>query len=225
MPITIFRLQQAAAIRQQACELAFANRAKDEVLAILGHELHTLAPIVTALDILIQRDGGSSPPEVLMIKRQAEHAVRVVDDLLDVSHLTNGQLELALAPVEIATVVALAIGMVGPLVEQRQHRLVVDVPITGLLVNGDENRLRQLLANLLTNAACYTDPGGQVQIVGRRSDHEIVIDVLDSGTGIAPELVPRLFEYVRSRIALPGEASPTSGASQYRHRARREPSE
>jgi signal transduction histidine kinase len=192
---TIARLQQAATIQQQAAELASALRAKDEFLAILGHELRNpLAPIVAAVDILTRRAGGMPPREVLIIKRQAVHVVRLVDDLLDVSRLTSGKLELALAAVEIEAVVARAIEMAAPLIEQRQHRLEVDVPLTGLLVNGDENRLAQVFANLLTNAARYTEPGGRVQIVGRRSDHEIVIDVVDNGTGISPELAPSLFE-------------------------------
>lgn len=192
---TLARLQQAATIQQQSAELAAANRAKDEFLAILGHELRNpLAPIVTAVEILIRRAGDSAPREVLMIKRQAEHVVRLVDDLLDVSRLTNGKLELALAPVEIASVVARAIELAGPLIEQRQHRLEVDVPLTGLLVSGDESRLQQVFANLLTNAARYMEPGGQVLIVARRGDHEIVVDVIDEGSGISPKLVPRLFE-------------------------------
>ena len=146
-----------------------ANRAKDEFLAMLGHELRNpLAPILTALQLLKLRGVDAAERERGIIERQVKHLVRLVDDLLDVSRITRGKIELRRAPVELADVVARAIEMSSPLLEQQRHDLRVDVPRTGLTVHADAGRLAQVVANLLTNAAKYTEPGGTIAVTAPR---------------------------------------------------------
>jgi PAS domain S-box-containing protein len=186
-------LQSEQAARTQAEQ---ASRAKDEFLAMLGHELRNpLSPIVTALQLLKLR-GGPQPAsrEHDIIERQVRHLVRLVDDLLDVSRITRGKITLARAPVEMAEVTAKAVEMAAPLLEQRQQVLTVDVPRTGLCVSGDQDRLAQVVTNLLTNAAKYTPRGGRITVTGRRTGGEVELRVLDSGVGISAELLPRVFD-------------------------------
>jgi PAS domain S-box-containing protein len=172
-----------------------ANRAKDEFLAVLGHELRNpLAPIRTALDLMRLRQPDALVRERETLERQVQHLVRLVDDLLDVSRITRGRIELSRAPVEVAAVVAHAIEMASPLLERRGHRLSCDVAARGLVVEGDEDRLAQIVANLLTNAARYTDPGGSIEIRAEVRDAQLAISVRDSGIGIAPDVLPRIFE-------------------------------
>jgi signal transduction histidine kinase/ActR/RegA family two-component response regulator len=191
---SVARLRQAATIQRQARQLEAANRAKDDFLAILGHELRNpLAPILLSVELIDRRLGDGAPPELVIIKRQALHLVRLVDDLLDVARLTRGTIELVFAPVETATFVDRALEMASPLIEARRHRLRVAVPPRGLCVNGDLNRLAQVVANLLTNAARYTEPGGSIEVVARGDDGDVVIDVTDDGRGIPSESLMRIF--------------------------------
>jgi signal transduction histidine kinase/CheY-like chemotaxis protein len=170
-----------------------ASRAKDEFLAMLGHELRNpLSPIVTALELLELR-GQAPSRELVIIGRQVQHMVRLIDDLLDVSRITRGKVHLEKQAVEIAAVVARALEMASPLLEQHQHRLAVDVPATGLEVYGDPDRLAQVAANLLTNAAKYTPPGGNIRVRGYVENNEIVLSVSDNGQGLSAELLPRVF--------------------------------
>lgn len=172
-----------------------AARAKDEFLAMLGHELRNpLAPILTALHLMRLRAPGVVEKERLAIERQVNHLVRLVDDLLDVSRITRGNVELKTARIELGEVVARAIETASPLLEQRRHNLSVSVPARGLAINGDSSRLTQVVANLLTNAAKYTEPGGQVSIVATREEGDVVLRVRDSGIGILPEMLPRIFD-------------------------------
>jgi PAS domain S-box-containing protein len=171
-----------------------ANRAKDEFLAMLGHELRNpLAPMLTALELMNLRLGDTAHREREVIARQTHHLVRLVDDLLDVSRITRGKIELKRRPLELARAVESALETTGPLLEQRRHHVVCNVPRDGLRVDGDEDRLAQAIANLLTNAAKYTDPGGQIEIIGGEQHGLAVLRVRDNGAGIAPELRPRLF--------------------------------
>jgi PAS domain S-box-containing protein len=173
-----------------------AGRKKDEFLAMLGHELRNpLAPILTALQLMKLRGlatGAEREREV--IERQVRHVARLVDDLLDVSKITRGKISLQREPIEISLAIAKAVEMVGPIVERRTHRLGVDVPAEGLVVDGDPFRLSQVIANLLTNAALYTPHGGRIDLSARREGMDVVVDVSDTGSGIGPELLPRLFE-------------------------------
>ena len=179
-----------------------ANRAKDEFLAMLGHELRNpLSPILTALQLMKLRGGDELERERTVIERQVSHLTRLVDDLLDVSRIARGKVELKEELVEIAEVVAKAIEIATPLLDQRAHALDVDVP-RGLWVRGDSIRLNQVVSNLLTNAAKYTPPGGRITVRAAEERGEIVIRVRDTGIGIAADVLPHVFDLVR-----PGAAS------------------
>jgi PAS domain S-box-containing protein len=176
-------------------ELQQANRAKDEFLAMLGHELRNpLAPIVTALQLMKMRGDTHTQREQQVIARQVDHLMRLVDDLLDVSRIARGRIELRKEPVEIADVLAKAVEMASPLFEQHRHRLVLDVKPEGLRCEGDPVRLAQVVANLLTNAARYTPPGGDIELAAARMGGDIAIRVKDNGIGIAAEMLPRVFD-------------------------------
>jgi PAS domain S-box-containing protein len=182
--------------RERALAIAeSASRAKDEFLAMLGHELRNpLSPIVTALQLMKLKGEVGSTREQQVIERQVEHLVRLVDDLLDVSRITRGKVDLSLEPVDLRAAVDKAIEMAGPLLEQRRHRFTVEVPDQGMRLAADVARLAQVVANLLTNAARYTEPGGTIALSARREADMIVLSVVDDGIGIDPELLPRVFE-------------------------------
>jgi PAS domain S-box-containing protein len=172
-----------------------ANRAKDEFLAMLGHELRNpLSPILTALQLMKLRGSDGFERERTVIERQVNHLTRLVDDLLDVSRIARGKVELKAEIVEVADVVAKAIEMSCPLLEQRAHTLTVDVPKRGLAIEGDPTRLGQVISNLLTNAAKYTPPGGHVIVRGGEEHGDVVLRVRDTGIGIAPDVLPRVFD-------------------------------
>ncbi|AKJ04976.1 signal transduction histidine kinase [Archangium gephyra] len=171
-----------------------ATRAKDVFLAMLGHELRNpLAPIVTSMEVL-RRRGLAQTPEHEVIARQLRHVVRLVDDLLDMARLARGQLSLHREPLELSSVSSRAVEAATPLIERRRHVLETDVPSSGLPVLGDADRLTQVIANLLTNAAKYTPPGGHIRLRAGALDGGIGLVVEDDGQGLARELIPRLFE-------------------------------
>jgi len=172
-----------------------ADRRKDEILAMLGHELRNpLSPILTALYLMRHKGDAASSRERAVIERQVHHLVSLVDDLLDVSRITRGKIKLDPRPIELARVVERAIETASPLFEKKLHTLRVDVPASGLVVGADEARLSQALANLLENAARYTEPGGHVDVEARREGAEIVVRIRDDGIGIAPERLPLIFD-------------------------------
>lgn len=172
-----------------------ANRSKDEFLAMLGHELRNpLAPITTALHLMRLRESGEYLREREIIERQAAHLVQLVDDLLDVSRIARGKISLSSAPVSIAVIITNAVEMASPLFEQRRHSLELDLPKRTLEIEGDRLRLAQVFANLLTNAAKYTEPGGAISVKARRDGNEVVVQVKDSGIGIPPEQLPHIFD-------------------------------
>lgn len=181
-----------------------ANRAKDEFLAMLGHELRNpLAPIQTALQLMRLRGNNTAERERMVIERQVNHLTRLVDDLLDVSRIARGPVDLDRTRIEIAEVVAKAIEIASPLLEQRKHALDVRVPRHGLIVDGDLFRLGQVMSNLLTNAAKYTESGGRITVHAAREGNDIVIQVRDTGMGISGEMLPRVFDlFVQERQAL-----------------------
>ena len=172
-----------------------ANRAKDEFMAMLGHELRNpLSPILTALQLMKLRGATTLERERTVIERQVMHLTRLVDDLLDVSRIARGKVELKTERIELAEVVARAVEIASPLLEERRQALTVDVPRSGLLLDADAARLSQVVSNLLTNAAKYTPAGGRVIVSGVREAHEIVLRVRDTGIGIAADVLPRVFE-------------------------------
>jgi len=193
--LEIERVRLYQEIRLARAEAEAASRAKDVFLAMLGHELRNpLAPILTALQLMQLRDGGACSRERLVIERQVSHLVRLVDDLLDVSRITRGKLELARQPIEIAEIIAKAIEMASTLLEQQRHQLSVAVPLAGLRVDADHARLAQVFCNLVTNAAKYTRPGGHVHVAAQRDGDEIVVRISDDGEGIDPMLLARVFD-------------------------------
>lgn len=172
-----------------------ASQAKDEFLAMLGHELRNpLAPIVTALDLMKLRAGSPLPREHQIIERQVDHLSQLVDDLLDISRVARGQVTLRRERVELGDVVAKAVETASPLLEQRRHYLRIEVPGSGLTVDADVSRLAQIIANLLTNAAKYTEPGGNIDIRGWREGDHISLSVKDNGIGIDAALLPQVFD-------------------------------
>jgi len=184
-------LVRADAARAQA---EAANRAKDEFLAMLGHELRNpLAPIITALHVLRLR-GKNDTREWEIIDRQAKHLSNLVDDLLDVSRITRGTVDLGRELVEVSTLFTRSVEMVLPLYQERQHELRETLPETELWLEGDERRLIQIISNLLTNAAKYTPPGGQVLLIARQEGDQVELTVRDNGQGMTPELLARVFD-------------------------------
>ena len=172
-----------------------AVRAKDDFLAMLGHELRNpLAPIVTALELVKMRGETPFARELSIIERQAYHLVHLVDDLLDVARLAKGKITLDKSELEISLPLERAIEMTAPLIKQHHHQLIVDIPPSGLAVCGDENRLAQVFSNLLTNAAKYTPDGGKIEVSAEQDGTCVAVRVRDNGVGIAPELQPRLFD-------------------------------
>jgi PAS domain S-box-containing protein len=183
------------AAEQARAEAEQANRAKDEFLAMLGHELRNpLAPILTALDLLRLRPEMADEPTRLILERQVGHMVRLVNDLLDVSRIARGKVELEKQRMEIATAVAKAVEIASPLFEQSEQHLTVKVPALGLAIDGDPTRLAQVVSNLLTNASKYTERGGLITVAAEAEGGEVVLKVSDTGIGITAEMLPRVFD-------------------------------
>ena len=189
--------QALEAETKRAEGLAVANRGKEEFMAMLSHELRNpLSPILNALGILKQL--RTNDPVIQqagdIIGRQVHQMVRLVDDLLDVSRITKGKLRLESEPVELRSIANRAAESVRPLLDARQHEFSVLLPTDPLWVQGDATRLEQILVNLLTNAAKYTDTGGLVRLTVARDGDDAVLRVIDNGVGIPAELLPRIFE-------------------------------
>jgi PAS domain S-box-containing protein len=178
-------------------EVREADRRKEEFLAMLAHELRNpLAPVRNALHIMKQASAG---PAVLsrvrdMMERQVQHMTRMVDDLLDVSRITRGKIELRKEVVDLASVVVRTVETTRPLIEDRRQELTVDLPPEPVQLEADPTRLEQILANLLNNAAKYTDHGGHIWLSARQEDGELVLRVRDTGVGILADMLPRIFE-------------------------------
>lgn len=198
---SLSRLYAAEAEARKQAEAA--SRAKDEFLALLGHELRNpLAPIVTTLSLMKLRRGGDHEREREIIERQVHHLIRLVDDLLDISRITRGSVELVRAPVSLSRAVSQSTEAAQPLLEERRHRLSLDLA-EELVVDADIHRLVQVIANLLTNAAKYTPDGGHIALAVRGDGDAARITVRDNGVGMPPELLPRVFE-----MFVQGERSP-----------------
>ena len=188
----LYRAEQEA-----AAKLREADRRKDEFLATLAHELRNpLAPIRTGLHLLRITQPGSDSAEQAraMMERQLTHLIRLVDDLLEVSRISRGKIDLRRSPIELAAVVLSAVETTRPAIEAARHRLEISLPAQPLTVDADFVRLAQVLANLLNNAAKYTDPGGRIALSVRGEGAEAVISVRDNGVGIPAELLPRVFD-------------------------------
>ncbi|HEU0036083.1 MAG TPA: PAS domain S-box protein [Kofleriaceae bacterium] len=172
-----------------------ANRTKDEFLAMLGHELRNpLAPIVTAIQLLKIRGDTRSMREIQIIERQVNQMTRLVDDLLDVSRIARGKIVLVRKRIDLRDVLAKAAEISIPSIDSKRQRFEVDVPMVPILVEGDEARLVQVFANLLNNASKYTPVGGRIELAVRHDPRTVSVIVQDSGRGIDPALLPRVFD-------------------------------
>jgi PAS domain S-box-containing protein len=181
----------------RAAHLAEADRRKDEFLAMLAHELRNpLAPIRNALHLL--GVPGVSPAALQrvreMMERQVRHMVRLVDDLLDVSRITRGKVQLRPEPLEVSTLIERVSEEARPIMDGKGHAFSVLLPAEPLVLDGDPTRLDQVLLNLLQNAAKFTGPGGRIELAASRDGDGVRISVRDTGIGIEPELLPRIFE-------------------------------
>lgn len=173
-----------------------ADQRKDEFLAILSHELRNpIAAIRSAVDLARTPGVGDQVSwchEV--IDRQAGQLARLTDDLMDVSRIAQGKIELRREPADLAALVARAVEVARPLIDRRGHRLNVDLPEGLPMVEVDPGRIEQVLVNLLNNAAKYTKDGGRIDVTAEAVDGEVIVQVRDTGVGIPPEMLPRIFE-------------------------------
>jgi PAS domain S-box-containing protein len=196
------RLQRLT--QEQAESLADLDRRKDEFLAMLSHELRNpLAPILNAALLLRLQSNrnrlrGIENPIVqqsaTIIERQVGQLTRIVDELLEVSRITTGRIQLRRESIDLGVVAENAVATVRSLIDQRKHELKVSLPEQSIWVNADSARLEQVAVNLLTNAAKYTDQGGRVWLTLYQEHDEAVLRVRDTGVGIAPEILPRIFD-------------------------------
>src|SRR5262249_47796103 len=136
---------------------------------------------------------GTESREQDMLERQVGHLTRLVDDLLDISRITRGKVELRKQPLELSQAIVRAIELSSPLLEQRRHRVEVDVPRQGLGVNVDLDRIAQVISNLLTNAAKYSEAGSKISVTAARQGDRVRMGVKDEGVGIAPEMIDQVF--------------------------------
>ncbi len=201
---------EASAAKQVelASQLQEADHRKDEFLALLAHELRNpLAPIQNAIDIMCRPDAGDADQAWCreVIKRQVNQLTRLVDDLLDVSRITQGKIKLRLEPLDLATIVNRAVETSQPLIDSQQHRLTVTVASAPMRILGDPARLTQVVANLLNNAANYQDEQGKIELKLAREGDFAVIRVKDHGIGIGVEMLPRIFD-----LFLQGDLRPSN---------------
>jgi signal transduction histidine kinase len=179
-------------------ELRDADRRKDEFLAMLAHELRNpLAPIRNAVEVLsrlMPKEDRRVQTAIALANRQVTQLTRLVDDLLDVSRITRGRIELQRSPQELSLLIAQALEMVQPQLRDKRQQMSVTAQYGPLHVNADPARLVQCLVNVIGNAVKYTDAGGAIRIESRVEDGSAVVEVSDTGVGIAPELLPRVFD-------------------------------
>jgi PAS domain S-box-containing protein len=191
------RVRLEEELNQRVQELAELDRRKDEFLAMLGHELRNpLAPIRTSLELMRIRshDTAQIARSRDTIARQISLMTRLVDDLLDVSRITRGKIELKRESISLDSIIERALEVVRPLVDERCHTLIVDLPGQPVWLSGDEARLSQAIANLLHNAAKYTDPKGSISLKARTRADQLILTVCDNGIGIDPALCDKVFD-------------------------------
>ncbi len=200
------RREAEHALRLRTAQLQDADRQKDEFLAMLAHELRNpLAPIQNASALLaaIAQHEPRVQFGVGVIKRQVTQLTRLVDDLLDVSRITQGRIELKREPLELGSIIAQAIEVVDSLIREQRHKVSIAAGYQPLYVLGDNARLVQCVGNVLTNAAKYTDPDGEIKIRSYSSGTTAVLEITDNGVGISPDLLPRIFDlFVQSERTL-----------------------
>jgi PAS domain S-box-containing protein len=189
------RLEQE--LHRQNERLAEADRVKDEFLAVLAHELRNpLAPVRSALEVMKMPDANAPMLEHMhdIAERQVRHMARLLDDLLDVSRISQGRIELRLESVDVAEVISRTAEAVRPLFDEQRHEFTVTPPAGPMRVAADPTRLEQILSNLLNNAAKYTPSGGHIWLTAEHADDEVVLRVRDTGLGISSDMLPKVFD-------------------------------
>jgi PAS domain S-box-containing protein len=191
------RKRAELALQEHAAALAEGARQKDEFLAMLGHELRNpLAAIRMSADVM--RRAATPDPvvqnAVAVMDRQIRHTVRLLDDLLDVARITTGRIRLKKGSVDLRQVVHEALDSAKEVIEARRHSVDVAIASEPVIIDGDLTRLVQVVVNLVTNAAKFTDQGGRIQVQASRENHEGVVRVTDSGIGISARLLPKVFD-------------------------------
>jgi signal transduction histidine kinase len=184
-------------VEQRTAELEEASRHKDEFLAVLAHELRNpLAAIRSATQVIAfpQVPPAVSAKSIAVIQRQIEQLVRLIDDLVDVSRITRGIVELRRQPEDLGAIVQRAIESSRPFIDGRGHTLALNILPDRVVVNADAMRLTQVLGNVLHNAAKFTEPGGHITLTMQRDVDEVLVRVTDTGVGVAPEILPTVFE-------------------------------
>ncbi len=174
-----------------------AHRRKDEFLAVLAHELRNpLAPIASGLELLRRPDGGPERTERVLgiLERQTRQLARLVDDLLDLSRITRGKIELRRRRVSLADVIESAVETSRPALDKAEQTLEIELPAEPIPLDADPTRLAQVFSNLLNNAARYSSPGGRVRVSAERRGDEVEVTVADTGAGLEPEMVERIFD-------------------------------
>jgi PAS domain S-box-containing protein len=196
-------LRDRTDLKQQEEQMRRSDERKDAFLAILAHELrNALTPISTGLDILTLKVGGQDET-VAMMKKQVEHLVRLVDDLLDVSRIERGKLELRKQPAQLSDLVDRAVNAVQASFSEKSHELTIALPEQELWLEVDPIRCVQMLENLLQNASKYTDCGGKIELAAERESDGICIRIRDNGIGITADRLPHVFElYAQSERAV-----------------------
>ena len=191
--------QAAVVLQNKRTEAAFQelDRRKDEFLAILAHELRNpLAPLSNSLEVLRRAENS---PELMeqtrgVMERQVRQMVRLVDDLMDVSRMTRGKVELRRQRTELAAVLASAVETARPFIEASGHELTLTLPPEPVFLDADPSRLAQVFSNLLNNAAKYTEQAGQIGLTAERQESEVIVKVRDTGIGIPGDVLPRIFD-------------------------------
>ena len=184
--------------QKQSAELSDLHRRKDEFLAMLSHELRSpLAPIANAVGLLALQKGSENLVQGQarnIIERQMKHMQQLVDDLLEVSRITTGRIQLRRENVVMSRIVEGAVETVRPMIEERRHQLLVSIPPEPIWLSADVSRMEQILVNLLTNSAKYTSEGGRIWVTVQQEGEWCVLRVRDNGVGISRELLPRIFD-------------------------------
>ncbi len=184
-------------VRRAEEKLKKADRHKDEFLATLAHELRNpLAPIRSGIEILRRADCDEEKIEQTLdiIERQTNHIVRLVDDLLDISRITEGKITLKKERIELKTAIEMALETSREMIESSGHQLTISLPEEFIYLDADLTRIAQIFLNLLNNAAKYTQPGGKIWLTAEKESNEVVVSICDTGIGIAPEMLSGIFE-------------------------------
>jgi signal transduction histidine kinase len=183
--------------RRLILALRVQDRRRGEFMTVLAHELRNfLSPVSLTLAVLKARGAGDPAVEqaCATAERQVQSMTRLVNDLLDAARISQGKIRLSLETVDLRAVLAQAVAGAQPQIESRRHRLETSIPEGALLLEGDPARLEQVFLNLLTNAAKYTDPGGTIWLTVERGEGQWVVRVRDNGKGLAPEILPHVFD-------------------------------